>query len=393
MARTKTSVEYSNFTNGFITEASPLTFPENASLDEVNVNINKDGSRQRRFGMDWTDTAVPKAYVGGTLASTGYATSSFTWKSAGNDGENTFGVLQRGRDLFFHDLDVGDPGNSLIFSSTLTAAECPDPTQPLEYTSANGKLLIAGGGVYVSGYYWTGSAVAKSTPYQLAMRDRFGINDSLAITSRPATLSATHEYNLRNQGWPNSTLCANGMTGQLGSPILADPLAQTFTNMGWYPSNADLVWASKIGAISGTGAANIENLDTFSSWELEKQFFGTTPAPKGKFAIDIFDRSSSRIGTSGVSGLTTDITVGGINAIASFAGRVWYGVREDYLTGGDNRSPHLGNMIFYSISSTDEDRWKQCHTDNDPTEEDLGDVLNTNYGEIISLMFCRLMNV
>lgn len=51
MARQRAKVEVNRFTAGLITEASPLTFPDNASLDEVNFVLNRDGSRNRRLGM------------------------------------------------------------------------------------------------------------------------------------------------------------------------------------------------------------------------------------------------------------------------------------------------------------------------------------------------------
>ena len=44
---------YRSFVKGLITEASPLTFPENASIDEKNFVLNRDGSRSRRLGVDY----------------------------------------------------------------------------------------------------------------------------------------------------------------------------------------------------------------------------------------------------------------------------------------------------------------------------------------------------
>ena len=388
MARTKTSVEYNNFTGGVITEASPLTFPENASLDESNININKDGSRQRRFGLDWTTTAQATEVSGSTLATSGEATNGYTWKSAGNDGDKTIGVLQRGRVLRFYSLDNGDPASDLIATVTLNTSDCPDPTIPLEFTTANGKLLIAGGGKQVPIFEWTGSALVKSSQtITLKIRDRFGVEDNLNVDARPVTLSNAHKYNLRNQGWPLTTLCASDATGGSGPPSLADPVAFTFTSMGWYPSNADLVWANKLSNISGSAPNDIRNLDTFSPWELEKQFFGTSPSPRGKYLIDIFDRGASRFTQSGVVGLPADSTAGGIAAVSSFAGRIWYSVEETGITGGDERSPQLGNMVFYSVATTDEQKWGSCHTEQDPTEEDLGDVLDSD-GGFISIPEC-----
>ena len=53
MAKAINAAEFSTFVAGLITDASPLTFPNNASLDEVNFELNRDGSRNRRLGMDF----------------------------------------------------------------------------------------------------------------------------------------------------------------------------------------------------------------------------------------------------------------------------------------------------------------------------------------------------
>lgn len=386
MARTKTSVEYNNFTRGFITEASPLTFPENASLDEQNININKDGSRQRRFGIDWS-SGVHEIAAGSTLETNGYATSSYTWKSAGNEGEATVGVLQVGRVFYFFDLEADDPSGGYTDTITLSAAQVADD-EPVAYTTVYGKLIIAGGGVTVSVCDWdSSSGNVTNTSIEPLIRDRFGVDDGYDVDERPTSLTNNHEYNLRNQGWPDNTLCASDATGAAGAPTYTDPVAYTFTSgaltTNAYPSNADLIWASKLSTISGGAAVDIQNLDTFSPWELEKQLFGTTPAPKGKFVISPFTRSASRISASGVAGISSDSSSGGFTAVASFAGRLWFGIDELSVSGGDDWTPKIGNMILYSQASSDIDKWSKCHAEQDPTEEDFGDVLETDGGYIV----------
>jgi hypothetical protein len=66
----KATLERNTFIKGLITEANPLTFPENASIDEDNFVLNRDGSRQRRNGMDYENDYA--------LVSTGYADSNFS---------------------------------------------------------------------------------------------------------------------------------------------------------------------------------------------------------------------------------------------------------------------------------------------------------------------------
>ena len=58
MAQAEINREYLTFVKGLITEASALSFPENASIDEDNFVLNRDGSRQRRLGFDYEESAV-----------------------------------------------------------------------------------------------------------------------------------------------------------------------------------------------------------------------------------------------------------------------------------------------------------------------------------------------
>lgn len=386
MARQKTSVEYSDFTRGFITEASPLTFPDNASTDEQNININRDGSRQRRFGMDWQTSAT--AITGTPLSTSGEAISSFTWRSAGNNGNANLGVVQVGRDLHFYDLESATP-DTLIDTFSFSAVQVPSPKQQtrFQFASAYGKLIVVVNFINIYAFSWddvTPQAVLDQT-YTILIRDRFGIDDGLAVDTRPGSpLSASHEYNLRNQGWPLSMRLANnsGLQGQpAGAATEGDPVARTFTDLGYYPANSDLVWSVKMVNLGGA-TGSIDSLGAFDANELTKLHFGTSPAPKGRFVLDAFLRSASREVESTISPLPVDITTGGVSAVASFAGRIWYGVTETGLTGGDDNSPSLGSMVFYSELTEDVERWSNCHARNDPTTETFNDPLATDGGFI-----------
>lgn len=391
MARQKTSVEYSDFTRGIITEASPLTFPDNASLDEVNININRDGSRQRRFGMDWQASATDISVT--TLATSGEAVGSFTWRSAGNDGDTNLGVVQIGRALKFFDLDSDTP-DTVRDTYTFTAGQVPSPKHQkrFQFASAYGKLIVVVDYTNIYAFSWdavTPQAVLDST-YSLKIRDRFGIDDGYEVDEQKttATISDAHRYNLYNQGWPLSTLCAAlnysgvNLGANTGDPTLANAVdftyAQTYDFASFWPSNADIFWAAKVESLNDS--AKTENLGAYNPLALKKIKFGTTPAPRGRYIIDLFARGPSRQTESGLSPLIADTTSGGISTVASFAGRLWYGVTETGLTGGDDRSPSLGSMVFYSELSEDVDKWGNCHARNDPTNEDFADPLATDGG-------------
>jgi len=385
MARKKTQVEYRDFTRGFITEANPLEFPENASLDEQNMNINRDGSRQRRFGMDWSDAAHEIA-LADSLSSTGDAVSSFSWKSVGNNGEVNLGVVQRGLKLYFYDLNLPDPSSSLLYTHTFTPLEMPSAAVPIHFSSAYGKLIMAVGTQIVYVGTWNGSSL--DTPldsYSLEVRDRWGVDDGLAVDFRPPTLSVAHEYNLRNQGWPLVTWVVNPPGDGSVAPSYLDPLATTpanffiITGALAYPSNADLFWAAKMAVILPT-STQVNNINAHSTWELSKLNFGTTPAPRGHYIIDPFSRGASRIAVSGIIGLPADQSFGYVNSVASYAGRIWHSVVSTIGTQLGDFSPNIGNMLFYSIASSDIDKWNKCHAEGDPSSEESNDPIDTDGG-------------
>ena len=89
MARKPFQAEMTTFVKGLITEANPLTFPENASLEEVNFVLNPDGSRQRRYGIDFEVDHV-LVDLGIDVSSTGAAISSHLWTAVANRGDIEF---------------------------------------------------------------------------------------------------------------------------------------------------------------------------------------------------------------------------------------------------------------------------------------------------------------
>lgn len=386
MARQKTSVEYSDFTRGIITEASPLTFPDNASIDEQNININRDGSRQRRFGMEWQTSSTE--ITGTPISTSGEAVASFTWRGPGSDGDSNIGVVQIGRTLNFYDLDSATP-DTRVATYTFSAGQVPSPLHQsrFQFASAYGKLIVVVNYTDIYAFSWdavTPAATLEQT-YTIKIRDRFGIDDGLAVSNQPTTTTITdaHRYNLYNQGWPTSTTLANltwASGAVAGNPTTGNPVDYTYASLTFWPSNADLFWAAKCNNLGTHGS--LDNLGAYNPLELRKNQFGTTPAPKGRYTIDAFARGPSRQTASGLSPLATDTTTGGVSAVAAFAGRIWYGVTETGLTGGDDYSPSLGSMVFYSELTEDVERWRNCHSRNDPTTEDWSDPLATDGGFI-----------
>jgi hypothetical protein len=161
------------------------------------------------------------------------------------------------------------------------------------------------------------------------------VDDGLDVDEEPGTLSTLHEYNLRNQGWV--TQATNNIT-------------EFVSDTGVYPAN-NQIWSTEKdsdGNVSGN--------------KIRKFGFGSTPAPKGSYILDPFDKD--REAASGLIGIADETIDDRPEAVAFFAGRACYA---------------LGGDIFISqVLNENRDNAGICHQVNDPTAEDISDLLATD---------------
>lgn len=372
MARQPFQAEYTTFVKGLITEANPLTFPENASLEELNFVLNPDGSRQRRLGMDFEDGYV-KIDTGIDINTQNVAVSAHTWAAVANRGDLDFAVIQIGNKLYFFDSNAPSVSGSQKNKGnpiTITGSNI----QTISGASLYGNFLVVNGEqtVKILTYNVDTDTVALTTS-RLTIRDLFGVDDALAIDNRPTTLTDAHKYNLRNQGWPASMPIADA---SLTTATDDDPIEVSKTRIGAYPANSDVVWACKI-----SSAKEVAAINSFSPEELKRTLFGSSRAPLGRYILDVFNRGASRSSASGIT-TPTDQSSGGLIAVASFSGRVFYAIRELGRTGTDSRSPNIGTMIFYSMAKDSQEYFTKCHAEADPSSEHVFDPIATDGGFI-----------
>lgn len=373
MARQPFQSDFTSFIKGLITEANALTFPDNASLEEVNFLLNPDGSRQRRLGMDFEDGYV-KIDTGYDVTENNLAITTHTWTAVASRGDLEFVVVQVGTKLFFFDANAASISGSTVNGGN-TVTLTGSASTPVSTASLYGKLIIADGSQTVTILsYDISSDTITATTSRLKTRDLFGVDDEMDVDERPATTTDEHTYNLRNQGWPLTIDISNtGMT----SATNGDPIETTKTRIGVYPSNADVVWAAKI-----SSAKEVAALNSYRPEELRRVVFGSTQAPLGSHVIDVFNRGASRQTISGSTTLADDQTSGGVTAVAAYAGRVFYALKETGLTDGDSRSPNLGTMIFFSVAKDSKETFTKCYSEADPTAEHVFDPIATDGGFI-----------
>lgn len=342
----RTTLERNSFVRGLITEASPLTFPENASLDENNFVLNRDGSRQRRFGMDYENLFGITDTTKNAGDFNNLAVTAFRWENVGDDATITVGVIQTGNILHILDLSTTNPSDNVI--TTLTLATKYNNV-PLQYASVKGVLVMVSSQNTDGPQYLQRSSggVYSVNSYPLEVRDIWGVDDGLEVDERPGALDSLHEYNLLNQGWTSANITAVG-----------------------FPSNADIMQYGK------------NNTDDFSKAQLDKQFFGNTPAVKGKFIINAYNRGASRVSESGVAGLPSDTENGRCTTLAAYAGRMFYAGVNSNVSAGDDNSPSYTGTIFFSGLVRNVGDLGKCFQEADPTSEHISDLLATDGGTI-----------
>jgi hypothetical protein len=380
--------EINTFVQGIITEASPLNFPPNASREEENFVLKRDGSRRRRLGMDYEEFATLR--TAGTAAdflTKGY--TSFNWLSVSGDNTQEFVVIQVGKFLHFYDVADMEAGDGYIDDIELTgfAADTVYSMAGIE-----GKLVVVGGAEDIA--IITHTAGVFTVEYEvLKVRDFWGVevtdtpyeDDPFYRTAVPYTTDILnlHRYNLQNQSWALPRKDKNG--------LLSDPIALYSTEYpNKYPSNSEVVW---------TGLQFQPVVDGDDPYErifpsLYQEVANTSPtAAKGFYKIDLINRGASRIAefennysNSGsvllVPTFTTvdDISDGGASIVTEYAGRVWFTGFSGGVTDGDARSPNLSNYIAFSQLVKNSRDIVKCYQEGDPTSRDSSDVVDSDGG-------------
>ena len=363
----KTEKVFRSFVKGLITEASPLTFPENASIDEQNFVLNRDGSRSRRLGLDYEGTYA-KTSTGLTADDLKEGKQSFhRWDTPSGTSSVAIGVVRVKNKLWFVDLLTSAPSANLLNGgSALTITGLSNNN--IETAVINNQLIIVSKDLdkpVLLSYNASTDTVTQST-VDIKVRDIWGLADGLADDERPATLSDEHKYNLRNQGWNENIVTKGG----------GDALDETFTSLSVYPSNSDS-WT--LGKISDSSSADYEKFDPTV---LEKNSQSRYQVSRGSIVIDAFDRGSSRENGTDVTGLNSDTETGNISSIASYAQRIFYSGIDSSVTDGDSKSPNYSGYIFFTKVVTSNDDLGKCYQEADPTDPGINDIIDSDGGTI-----------
>lgn len=352
--------DYFTFIGGLNTEGGFFVTPENSWKDGTNIIPQLDGAIHRRNGIDYEDTYQLYASSITSDQKDLWAFSTGIWSTVGGNGNLNFLVVQTGSTLHFYGAGSGtisatkksftvNLSSYTAFGNTETAG-----TAVASYASTFGQLIVTTRDTNpIRIEYDATSDTITVTQITLEIRDFEGFKSYETITTE-----------LTSSGW-DSSYSAQGLSDGYERALY------NLYNQGWNDAQINSYKAAnsnKLPANSKSWIFGKDSSDNFDPATLNKQEFGTSPAPKGKTILSAFKQDR----TAGGVTITTSSSYRP-TACAFFAGRVWYG--------GVQSANQLGKVYFSQVLDTLE-KAGNCYQANDPTAEVVSDLLDSDGGVI-----------
>lgn len=383
------------FIKGLITEAGELTFPADASVDELNCLLERDGSRKRREGIAFEPNFENSSFLvkDGDIVSTG------TWTNVAGFPEKEFLVVQVNSHIYFYDKADAPYSSTQIknFSWTSTDGNFLSQTgqeyinmrsfdyknngdfndHKCDFTSISGILVIAHPETETTAIIAkldnsTGSDVwsFKVEPIRFRTRDfkYLSKRSDLLDPVDELEVSAQRIYDTSNSGWFG---VGNGSAA----------LKTYRTDEGQFPA-LNLSWFAGINA---AGA--------FTTAEWKQIQAGSSLIGNGLNIVDFFNRyrkpldNVPLIADGSVRRLPPELANEKIfdrfSTVATLSGRVFYsGLNKG---GHDDSNVVLFSAVTEGASasvSADASSLGECLQKNDPTSQDFSDLLDDDGGVI-----------
>jgi hypothetical protein len=327
------------FIKGLVTEAGELTFPPDASVDELNCDLRRDGSRRRRKGIAKETNSVLSTFTVSDAA----ITTTGTWSNVGGQSGLEFLVFQNGATLYFYNkaeapFSANQEAHTVNLATYETSGGVGASEAKCTFTSLKGSLLVVSPSI--NPIYIERDNVAETltvTQIDFRTRDFDWQGDTSTYFTDDSSPSDERKYDAQNTGWNTGNGAPTDLTKRLTHP--------------WY---------------SGKDATG-----TYDGAEWDKIYTGTTLTGNGHYILDFFNKNRSSV--SGISGLTTEVETSRFSAIANFSGRAFYA--------GLNSAKNT-DIILFSQLITDFNKLGECLQQNDPTSEYISDLLDTDGGTI-----------
>ena len=186
--------ELNNLAKGFITEASPVNFPIGATLDEQNFELNKDGTRDRRLGMDFEQNFEYRTV---NTISNKPAFNTFRWKNPGGVANTELLVVQVDNKLLFYRNDRDTISKNFLQEFSILLYE----SRRVSITSVGKFLVVTSGSKEVQAFTYSDAGVISSFTFRLKIRDAGG-----APKSRKKKGAANHKAEASSTLYINAVL-------------------------------------------------------------------------------------------------------------------------------------------------------------------------------------------
>ena len=193
----KAEKTFNSFVKGLVTEASELTFPEGALVDGENFVLKRDGSLERRLGIDYENlyTKVSTGLTEAQLA--GGRQAFYRWNSPSGDSSLNIGVIRIYNRFWFIDLLTSNPSTNLLNNGDYI--EVPAlTTSDVQFANLNNQLIIVSQDIPTPLVftYNTDTKKISTSDIGIKIRDLFGVNDGLEPHVRPdyAGITTTKQW-------------------------------------------------------------------------------------------------------------------------------------------------------------------------------------------------------
>jgi hypothetical protein len=359
--------DWFTFVGGLNAEGGYFNTPERNWVAGDNIVPKTDGSVERRNGIDLEVNSSPNTSIVPWVGTRYDETVDTLVTTVGHWGKRI--VVQHGYYLEVFDNDksqLWDTRNSKLCvdlrqfnpNTDLPLIYNVTGTAPCSFAEAYGKLLVTSSETNPILLTEQDSGYVSVEEINVQIRDFKGID-----TKKPIDTELTNAewnaytrtfippsddggniayYNLLNQGWTSTQI--NAYKAANGDKL---------------PSNTkSWIWGK-------------DSNDDFQAALLNKQDFGSSPAPKGRTILNLFYQNRNL----GSAGSFEDETIyrSRFTNTAFFAGRAWYsGAADEDLKGN----------IYFSQILSDFNKVGNCYQENDPTSEIISDLLDSDGGVI-----------
>ena len=348
-----------NFVKGLVTEAAELTFPEGASVDELNCDLRRDGTRRRRLAVAYEANNTLSSF---TLGNT-EKLSSGDWINVGGNSELEFLVVQKGTTLYFYNK-TNLPHSGQVISGTINltsheyAGSAGAETERCQFTTIKGDLVVSSPAIdTIVVEYNSSTGAVSASEISFKVRDFLYQGDvGDYFTQSPTTSpSDARIYDTLNSGWAEEN---NGHASENALERYKIDRSNKYPPLthSWF---------------TGKDSSELQKTDEF-----EKIAAGTSLSGNGRYILDFFDkdRSTAISGSGETIGTGLDETeTSRFRCVEAFAGRVFYA--------GLDSEANTGTILFTGLVEGVNDLGK-CYQINDPTSEHFSDLLGTDGGEV-----------